>query len=113
MSEVMKSAKAYLEGTHKDDVDEPQSVTERLARFSDPFLSADGDLCVNVRTYERTKKIYGRFIKMPGIVINLETDDDIEAMIGYLHDVQDNREVLREVAQERRKRWNKFKQRKR
>lgn len=109
MSEVLKSAKAYLDGTHKDGDDVAKSMTEKLARFSDPFLSADGDLCVNVRTYERTKKIYGHFIKMPGIVVNLESDEDIEAMIGYLRDIQDNREVLREVAQERRNRWTKFK----
>ena len=109
MSEVLKSANSYLDGTHKENVGVVKSIKEKLARFSDPFLSAKGELCVKLRAYERTKKIYNHFIKMPGIVINLETDDDIEQLIGYLRDVQDNREVLREVARERGERWAKRK----
>ena len=108
MSEVLESAKAYLDGTHKDGNGDGRSLIERLARFSDPFISADGDLCVNIRTYERSKKIHGKFIKMPGIVVNLESADDVDALMGYLKDIRDNMEVLREVAQERRKRWTKF-----
>jgi len=104
MSEVRKSATAYLNGTHKEEK-MSNSLAAKLARYSDPFISSNGELCVNVRAYERVKKIFGRHIKRPGIILNLESPEDVDTMIEYLQELREHPELLRAVAQKRRDEW--------
>ena len=108
MSEVRRSATAYLNGTHKKEKIN-NSLAAKLARFSDPFISSNGELCVNMRSYERSKKIHGRHIKMPGLILNLETKDDIHAVIQHLNDLLEHEDLLRAVAEKRRERYMEYK----
>lgn len=103
MNEVQKSAKAYLENKYK----EIKSITlkEKLATFSDPFISDKGELCINLRTYPRRKNIRGLKIKTSGIIINIETRQDVEDFIEHILNVFEERELLRDVAEARVKRW--------
>ena len=107
MSEVLKNAKAYLDNKHQKLREEKEalSVGEKLIRFSEPIISANGDLCIKMRTYTRGKRIKGNFINMPGIILNLDNEKDIKEIIEFLQETVEHKDVLREVAETRRKRW--------
>jgi len=109
MSEVLKNAKAYLDNEHQKLREEKEvlSVGEKLIRFSDPIISAEGDLCIKMRTYARGKRIKGNFINMPGLILNLESDEDMNQVIEFIKEAMEQKEVLREVAETRKKRWEK------
>lgn len=107
MSEVLKNAKAYLDNEHQKLREEKKalSVGERLVRFSEPIISANGDLCIKMRTYARGKRIKGNFINMPGIILNLDKEEDIKEITKFLQETVEHKDVLREVAETRKKRW--------
>jgi hypothetical protein len=109
---VKKNAEAYISGTHGELDNDLGTVSDRLVRFSFPFISREGNLCINLRAYPPRRRIGGKIIKMPGIIIGLErdggqveTDEDIRSLIGYLEEVLDSRDILRRVAQTRFDRW--------
>lgn len=103
MSKVVENAKAYLNNEHLS-IKFDEDLRGRLTQYSDPQMTERG-LCIKLRTYPRWKNIKGKDIKLPGIIVNIETRNDVDTLIAFIEDIWANREILRKVATTRTNRW--------